>query len=212
MKGEKRELRGAASELGLSLDEAEVGQLLKFLDGLYLWNGSAGLTRIDRADAVRLHLVDSLLASGTLPTSGHVVDLGSGGGLPGIPLAIHHPSLRFTLVESNRRKANFLAEMRRDLELVNMEVLQVDVATLDKGVFDLVISRAFRGVEVFLKIAADLLVPGGAAVLMLAEVQVEELEAKSLKQGFSLESVLQRPLPLGEESRTVACLRKLPES
>ena len=107
---EARQLESGAAALGVSLDARAVGLLLVFLERIYAWNRSAGLTTVARSDAVRLHLLDSLSIVPFLPASGAIVDLGSGAGLPGIPVAIALANASVTLVEARRRKASFLAE------------------------------------------------------------------------------------------------------
>ncbi|MFT4570945.1 MAG: 16S rRNA (guanine527-N7)-methyltransferase [Hyphomicrobiaceae bacterium] len=204
MKGERNALRSGAESLGLSLDENSSSTLVSLLDGVYLWNKSAGLTTIPRADAIRLHVLDSLTAVTFLRDQGTVVDLGSGGGFPGMPLAIVRTDLEFTLVESNRRRANFLAEMRRDLALTNVTVVHADVGSLEGQSFDTVISRAFRGPREFLDQASGLLTVGGEAVVMAAILEDSELRAVAEASGFDVIETCGVALPGGGEVRTLA--------
>ncbi|MFQ5473895.1 MAG: 16S rRNA (guanine(527)-N(7))-methyltransferase RsmG, partial [Dehalococcoidia bacterium] len=123
---EGRRLRCGAEQLGIDLSEQAAAKLIAFLECLYLWNKSAGLTTIERSEAVRLHLLDSLTALPLLGRCVAIADLGSGPGLPGIPLAIALPASRLVLVESRRRKCSFLAETIRELGLENCRVEQAD--------------------------------------------------------------------------------------
>lgn len=142
---ERRELLSGAATLGLAPGPAQLDALSSFLELLYRWNESAGLTTIARADAARLHVLDSLCALPLLADSRQLGDLGSGAGLPGIPLAVMRPDLCVVLVEKKRRKCSFLREAVRELRLTNCEVLEGDAAELaaQGGVFETAIARAF---------------------------------------------------------------------
>ncbi|RXD93671.1 16S rRNA (guanine(527)-N(7))-methyltransferase RsmG, partial [Xanthomonas perforans] len=125
----------AALERGLqaqSLDAAFAAPLLRYLALLVRWNKTYNLTAVrDPREMVTRHLLDSLamqpyIASGTL------ADLGTGPGLPGIPLAITRPQLQVTLVESNGKKARFMREALRHLELGNARVAESRAEALDE--------------------------------------------------------------------------------
>jgi 16S rRNA (guanine527-N7)-methyltransferase len=117
------EARLLAGLVGLRLDPALAGPLLRYLGELVLWNKAYNLTAVrDPADMVTRHLLDSL---SVLPhVQGRVVDVGSGAGLPGIPLAIANPALNVTLLDSNGKKARFLRHAQRVLPLGNVEVVE----------------------------------------------------------------------------------------
>ena len=110
-------LVAGAEQLGVSLTPEVATRLLGFLELLYAWNDFAGFTAVDRRDAVRLHLLDSLAVAPMLTGARHIADLGSGAGLPGIPLATYLGGAMFTLVESKRRRCSFLREVVRQHEL-----------------------------------------------------------------------------------------------
>lgn len=205
---EAEELLTGASELGVALDRARVAKLLGFLDLLYLWNRSAGLTTVDRSQAVRLHLLDSLSASPAVE-EGTLADLGSGAGLPALPLAVHRPEVGVVAIESNRRKCSFLFEAKRGCEAANLEVLESDVRTIaaSRRRFEQVISRAFRPAPGALAVSRSLLVPGGKAILMLAEADAAELATLAADSGLDLESSRRFFLPGGQERRCVAVFR-----
>ncbi|MBR9805548.1 16S rRNA (guanine(527)-N(7))-methyltransferase RsmG, partial [bacterium] len=117
----------------LSLPQAE--QLLEFVGLLKRWNSVHNLTAIrDSDDIVRKHILDSLSLQAFLG-QGSVLDVGSGGGFPGIPLAIVRPQQAFTLVDSNQKKTAFLKEVKRKLSLTNVTVINGRVEQLgsDKG-------------------------------------------------------------------------------
>jgi len=212
-KQERETLAEGAIALGVPLDSTQVDTLARYLDLLYLWNRSAGLTAVARPAAVRLHLLDSLLAL-PLPasdsTSGSCADLGTGAGLPGIVLAVADPRRSFVLVESNRRKCSFLMEAVRSLGLSNVEVIEGDADQLVAGVrrFPVVVSRAFRSPLAFLRTAAGLLETGGHAVSMLANPSESEVSALVAESGLALVEERRSILPGGGEPRTILVLRR----
>src|SRR5690348_2024095 len=133
--------RGIAA-LGLVLPAGAVDRLLAYQALLQRWNGTYNLTAVrDPAQMVTRHLLDSLAV---LPfvRGRSLADLGSGAGLPGIPLAIARPDMQVTLVDSNGKKARFLREVVRGLPLKNVSVQQVRAEDLQGG-FDCVTARAF---------------------------------------------------------------------
>jgi len=170
-------IRGARA-LGVDLG-GEAGELLiRYVDLLYVWNAAAGLTTVPRSDAVRLHLLDALAVVPFLPSSGILADLGSGGGLPGVPVAVALPALTVFLVESRRKKCSFLCEVVRTLRLANCHVLERDARHLDehRGRFDVVVGRAFVEPRELLEVAAPLVKPPGGRVVVMGARQDETLD------------------------------------
>jgi 16S rRNA (guanine527-N7)-methyltransferase len=159
--------RGAAA-LGVTLSDREQDLLLEYLALLYRWRASAGLTAVARDDAVRLHLLDSLSVLPDLSDARTLVDLGSGGGLPGLPSAICAASTMVTLVESRRRRCTFLREAIRQLRLENCEVLEEDAARLvaKEKRYDAATGRGFLPVYELVALASALVVPGGRVIVM----------------------------------------------
>lgn len=203
-------VRGA-SDLGVALSGGQTSQLIDFLDLLYVWNRAARLTNVSRADAVRIHLLDSLSVCQMLSPE-LVADLGTGAGLPAIPLAVVRPDLRFHLVESSRRRCSFLHEVVRTLGLSNAVVMEVDVESLAGSGrrFDTVLSRAFRPPAEFLEIAGRLLAIGGRAIVM-GGGRKPPAGNRSWKGGpvFEVELERQFELPHGGESRSLVALRRV---
>jgi 16S rRNA (guanine527-N7)-methyltransferase len=148
------------------------------------WNQVHNLTAIeDQADSVRLHLIDSIAVLPVLrqflksPTP-RIADLGSGGGLPAIPIAIIQADWRLTLIEAIRKKTAFLQHVRGKLKLKNIEVLSErveNVALQQPGQFDAVISRAFTNLARFLELSLPLLKPDGLVFAMKAKRAHEEM-------------------------------------
>jgi len=170
--------------LGLNLSEAKIADLELFLQEMGRWNQVHNLTAIeDQADSVRLHLIDSIAVLPVLrqflkSPDPRIADLGSGGGLPAIPIAIIQTDWHLTLIEAIRKKTAFLQHVRGKLKLNNIEVLSEraeNVALQQPGQFDAVISRAFTNLARFLELSLPLLKPDGLVFAMKAKRADEEM-------------------------------------
>ena len=151
----------------LDLDRAHAEPLLAYLALLDRWNRTYNLTAIrDPREMVAKHLLDSLVMHHFVG-DGTLADLGTGPGLPGIPLAIVQPGLQVTLVESNGKKARFLREAVRTLGLGNARVAESRIEALDQpGAFDLITARALATLPLILKLGGHLLKPDGRLLAM----------------------------------------------
>ena len=171
--------------LGLNLSPANIADLELFLQEMGRWNQVHNLTAIEgEKNSVRLHLIDSITV---LPVMRRflglpkpkIADLGSGGGLPAIPIAILQPEWHLTLIEAIRKKTAFLQHVRGKLGLRNIQVLSERVEAVAKsqpGQFDAVISRAFTNLAHFLELSLPLLKPNGLVFAMKAKRADEELQ------------------------------------
>lgn len=178
---------GEVEALGVVLDGGDAGRLGLFLALLLDANTKANLTAItDPEDAWRKHILDSitlipLLAE--LPAGARVADVGSGGGVPGIPLAVCQPALRFYLIEATRKKADFLRTAAEALALGNVEVVnqraeavgQDHKSGLGRESFDAVIARALGSVTVAAELTVPLAKVGGRVLLIKGEKAEAEL-------------------------------------
>ena len=208
---EELRLTSGARQLGVELTGAHASLLLRYLDRLYTWNRSAGLTTIARSDAVRLHLLDSLSVVPHLHASKMIADLGSGGGLPGIPIAVVRPDAKVILVEARRRKASFLAETARELGCSNCEVVHGKAQELrgqERGV-DTIVARAFLPARALAELGRSLLGQGGKIVIMGArrDADLDDLGADQ-EGGLCVEADRTFTLPEGDERRRVLVLRR----
>lgn len=172
-------------ELGLNLSPENIGDLELFLQEMTRWNQVHNLTAIEgENNAVRLHLIDSIAVLPLMRRylsmdNPQIADLGSGGGLPAIPISIVQPSWQLTLIEAIRKKTAFLQHVRGKLGLKNITVLSERVEAVAKrqpGQFDAVISRAFTNLAQFLELSLPLLRPDGVVFAMKAKRADEELE------------------------------------
>lgn len=146
------ELREGAIELGVALSAEQHEQLLAYLALLIKWNKAYNLTAVrDPDEMVSRHLLDSLSVVEHVREAGdNWLDVGSGGGMPGIPLAIMFPERRFTLLDSNGKKTRFLVQVKLELKLDNLEVVHSRVeAYRPERPFDGISSRAFSSLQDF---------------------------------------------------------------
>jgi 16S rRNA (guanine527-N7)-methyltransferase len=164
---DSRVLASAATELGLDLSGAQGDSIIRFAQLLQRWNRVHNLTAADSAsDLFRLHLLDSLAIVRQIDAfcseNSSIVDVGSGGGLPGIPLAIVRPSMRVTLIDKVAKKVAFLVQARLELELANLDCVHARVEQLSvTGRFDAIVSRAFASLVDFVGLTSHLVTPGG---------------------------------------------------
>lgn len=163
-----QQLHAGIAELGLALPAQTEGKLLAYLALLAKWNRTYNLTAVrDEAAMVSLHLLDSLAVLPHLNAIRSLADVGSGGGLPGIPLALARPELSVSLIESSQKKASFLKQAKIELELANVSIACAraeEVTGLSP--FEAVISRAFSDLAEFVLLAGHLLAPGGRLLAM----------------------------------------------
>lgn len=173
-------------ELGLNLSVSNIADLELFLQEMGRWNQIHNLTAIEgEQDSVRLHLIDSIAVLPIMRQflkgpSPKIADLGSGGGLPAIPIAIVQPEWRLSLIEAVRKKTAFLQHVRGKLKLHNIEVLAErveDVATQQSAQFDAVISRAFTNLARFLDLSLPFLKTNGLVFAMKGKRADEEMKA-----------------------------------
>ena len=191
----------------MGLDAALAPPLLAYLSLLVRWNRTYNLTAIrDPHEMVTRHLLDSLAMVPHVAT-GTLADLGTGPGLPGIPLAIAHPQLQVTLVESNGKKARFLREAVRQLGLGNARVAESRAEALDEpGAFDNLTARAMDTLAGIIEVGGHLLRPGGHLLAMKGVYPHEEIAA--LPAGWQMHEVRPLQVPgLTGERHLVVCSR-----
>jgi len=193
MSAAERLAQGIA-KLGLSLDAATQERLLAYGALLMKWNKVYNLSAIrDENAMVDLHLLDSLaiLPHVDFPA---IADIGSGGGLPGIPLAICRPQMAVTLVETVGKKASFLQQVRIELGLPNLTVHNLRVENLKPAeLFPAVISRAFASIEDFVTLTEHLAGPDGLWLAMKGVYPQDELAA--MPKAFTLRNTHRLHVP-----------------
>lgn len=172
-------LAGGIRALGLDVEAAALEKLLAYVALLEKWNRTYNLTAIREPERMVVHhLLDSLAVLPHFPSAASLraIDVGSGAGLPGIPIAVARPDWHVALLDSNGKKAAFLRQATAELELGNSEVIAMRVENYRPVVlFDLAISRAYATLEAFVADTASLLKPSGRWLAMKGTYPDEEL-------------------------------------
>ncbi|NOT88103.1 MAG: 16S rRNA (guanine(527)-N(7))-methyltransferase RsmG [Lysobacter sp.] len=173
----------------LHLEPALAEPLARYLALLLRWNATYNLTAIrDPREMVTKHLLDSLAMAPFVASAPTLADLGTGPGLPGIPLAIAVPGLHVTLVESNGKKARFMREALRTLGLGNAEVAESRIEALNRpGAFMAITARALATLPQILALGGHLLAPEGVLLAMKGARPDDEIAA--LPAGWALREI-----------------------
>jgi len=172
-----------ARKLGFEIDESVTAQFSAHAFELIRWNRKINLTSITNPRDIAIkHFLDSLAPAQVIPDEARLLDMGSGGGFPGIPLKILKPSLSVLLIDGVRKKINFLKHVLRTLRLENIEALQIRTENLLEdpeftNSFDVIISRALSDLAPFVKSALPLLATQGTIMAMKGKVDPKELDA-----------------------------------
>lgn len=175
------QLHAGIVQLGIVLSSDAEKQLHAYLALLAKWNRIYNLTAVrDETSMISQHLLDSLAVipylDARLAEASSLADVGSGGGLPGIPLAIARPQLAVALIESSQKKASFLQQVKIELKLNNVSIHCVRVEDFKPiKLFAVVISRAFSSLSEFVRLGAHLLAPGGRLLAMKGVHPVAEI-------------------------------------
>ena len=206
-----QQLQTGCAELALPLSSTQQQQLLAYLALLERWNRRFNLTAVrDPAALVPRHLLDSLAI---LPWvgSGPLLDIGTGAGLPGIPLAILRPDLPCTLLDTNGKKTRFVRQVTLELGLTNVNVLQQRVEQLPTPPgFAQITARAVTALTQLVNLSAPLLVEGGILLAMKGSLPEQELAQLAQRGGEITIHPLVVPQLIGE--RHLICWRAEGES
>jgi len=171
-------LKNGANELKLELSEAQHGQLLDYLALLNKWNSVYNLTSVrDPMQMMTLHLLDSLAAVPAFEGAKNVLDVGAGGGLPGIVLAIARPDMQVSMIDTVHKKTAFLTQVKAQLGLANVTVYTMKVQELAVAqLFDVITSRAFADLSDFVNWSGHLLAEGGQYIALKGTAPQDERE------------------------------------
>ncbi len=176
-------LARALTANNITVTPGMLDQLSAYLALLTDWNRVFNLTAItEPKDMIDLHIVDSLLVAPYL-TGQRLLDVGSGGGLPGLPLAITHPTQAWTLLDKNGKKTRFLKQVVLELQLNNVEVVHARCEDFKAPSFDVITSRAFSSLIDFVAITAHLLSRKGLWVALKGQYPAAELAVLKTKIG-----------------------------
>lgn len=182
-------------DIGISLTETQSERLLNYLSLLLKWNKAFNLTAITNPEeALNLHLLDSVSVSPAIAAYESLLDVGTGGGLPGIPLAILNPEKHFTLLDTNSKKTRFLKQVVYELGLKNVAVINQRVQDFDnQSGYACILSRAFACLSDMVQWTEHLLAEQGHWLAMKGQYPQQELE--ELPETVVLEKAQEVRLP-----------------
>ena len=169
-------LTEAVATMGLGLEPLQEATLLDYLALLAKWNRTYNLTAIHEPERMLTHHVLDSLAVLPHVGPGPLLDVGSGGGLPGIPLAIARPELEVTLLDTSQKKCSFMQQAAIDLKLTGVRVVHARVEEFQReGGYPQIVSRAFSELREFVALTRHLLAPGGEWLAMKGLFPTEEI-------------------------------------
>lgn len=199
---------GLGQLAGADLAAEQQAKLLTYLELLQRWSRTYNLTAIrDPAEMISRHLLDSL---SVLPwiRGPHLLDAGTGAGLPGVPLAIARPDLAVTLLDSTGKKVRFLNHVARELRLENVYPVQARLESYEpEGAFDTIVSRAFSSLAAFAGAARHL---AGTARLLAMKGRYPSDELSGLQAWVRVESVEKLVVPGLQEDRHLVIMSVIP--
>jgi 16S rRNA (guanine527-N7)-methyltransferase len=217
-------IEGAAA-FDIDLNHSQTRQFAVHATELVRWNRKINITAItDPFEVAVKHFLDSLPVARFLPKDATILDIGSGGGFPGLALKILMPSLSITLIDASRKKVSFLKHVIRTLKLDNIEALHIraeDLANdpLYRNRFNVIISRAVSSLELFCRLALPLLIAEGFIMALKGDVGFEEInelqdrgfgdggDPKTVSRQFSV-TVEKFLLPFLNSNRAIVIIRK----
>ena len=204
------ELKQGSQQLGLELSEEALNLLLKYQDALVLWNKAYNLTAIrDHKEMLVKHLLDSLSILNDLP-AGRLLDIGTGGGMPGMIIALCQPDRQCVLLDSNGKKIRFLKQFIADLKLKNVIAVQTRVENEDMiqelGQFDVITSRAFASLTDFITASTPYMNESSVIASMKGLVPTDEIELH--KNQFSCK-IIELKVPRLDEQRHLLLLKQI---
>ncbi len=200
------QIEAGCNELKITLEQHQYEQLADYVALLFKWNKVYNLTSVrDQDEMISRHLLDSLAILPHLE-SGSLLDVGSGGGLPGIPIAITKPEIKVTLLDTNSKKTRFLQQVKAELKLTNVHVVHARVEQAELPLFSMITARAFSTIEDIIKLAGHHCEPKGRLLLMKGLYPHDELV--KVKSGFSLLDVSELVVPGCAAERHIVKLQK----
>lgn len=200
----RAQLEAGCAKLSLDLTEQQIQQLLDYLTLLTKWNKVYNLTALrDPAQMLSKNLLDSLALLPHLDAES-LLDVGTGAGLPGIPVAICRPQMAVTLLDSNAKKTRFLQQVKAELKLQNITVVHGRVEQVELPKFAIITARAFASVGDIIDLAGRHCDDAGKLILMKGVYPEQELQQAS--PGFLLQSVTAIDVPFCEGQRHLVTL------
>lgn len=200
-------LQMGLQQMNISLTAEQQQKLLDYVALLLKWNSTYNLTALRQEDQMLSHhVLDSLTLLPYLDGIKNIIDVGSGGGMPGIPTAICRPDIQITLLDSNSKKTSFLSQAVIELGLDNVKVITGRVEALEGVTFDAVTSRAFAELRDFVTLTSQLLDDHGQWLAMKGVYPYEEIA--QLPEDVSVVQVDKLNVPSLEAERHMVIIRK----
>lgn len=213
-----QKLKLGAQGLGLELAQEQINLFIQYQDLLLRWNERMNLTSIAEKDFVALLFLDSLTPAKEFKFANNLslIDIGSGGGFPGVPLAIAFPKISVTLLEATRKKIDFLTEVKSTLGLENVTILEGRAELLAKQqiyreTFDVVTARAVAKLPVLIELLAPFAKVGGSIIALKGSEADQEIEMALTffsTLGLELDRVALINIPDTEINRAIVYLEK----
>jgi len=201
-----QQIQQGSEALGLTLTEEQVSRLQTYVELLNKWNKVYNLTSVrDPNDMVGRHILDSLTIVPYLKGDS-LLDVGTGAGLPGIPIAIMYPEIAVTLLDTNSKKTRFLQQAKAELGLANVTVVHARVEEAELPKFAMVTARAFATIKDIIDLTGQHCDDAGCLLLMKGTYPEEELNTMS--GGFQLQDVVALTVPGCEGQRHLVRLVK----
>lgn len=203
----KSMLQQGLQQMNIDLTVPQQLQLLAFIDLLKKWNSTYNLTALrNDQDVISHHILDSLTLLPYVEYARGLIDVGSGGGMPGIPVAIARPDLPVALLDANSKKTSFLQQAVIELGLTNVQVITARVEAMVGEQFDVITSRAFAELNDFITITKQLMAKGGCWAAMKGVYPYEEIER--LPDNVELVQVDKLTVPHLNAERHMVLVRK----
>ena len=209
-------LKKGAAELGIILSPQQLASFTIYANELCKWNRKINLTSITLPEEIVVkHFIDSLTLLKYAVITGELLDIGSGGGFPGIPIKIVSPGARVVSVDAVEKKINFQRHIVRTLGLEGFSALHSRVENLFpeyKNFFKIVVSRAFADIPEFVKLALPLLAENGIIIAMKGKEGRKEAEAATAeleRMGATVSALHEFELPLLKDLRALIFIRRV---
>ena len=218
MKSEQEQLHDGLKELGFEISPEQSTALLAYLEALDVTNQSFNLTRIPRKDFVTLHLLDSLTALLAIPSGKplKIIDVGTGAGFPGVPLAALLPNAQVSLLDATSKKVKFAEFTAHESGITNCKGIHCraeDLARMNqhRNSYDVVISRAVAPFAKLMQWLMPLAKVGGCVIAMKGtgyEQEIEGTDALVKQLGGTIDELITTPLPGTDITRHLIIVRK----
>ena len=200
-------LAGGIAEMKLDVPAGQQDKLMGYLALMNKWNSVYNLTSLrDPMQMVTHHLLDSLAAVSAFEGAKNVLDVGAGGGLPGIVLAIARPDMQVSLIDTVHKKTAFLTQVKAELGLKNVTVYTMKVQDLKAGPFDVITSRAFADLSDFVNWSGHLLEEGGKFIALKGTAPADEQER--LPDEWKIQELRPIKVPKVEAERHLVFIEK----